>query len=477
MQKSKSQIGDMPKEDFKKYGHQLIDWIADFLDTIEEKDVLTQMKPNQLVAQLPESAPEESEPFEAILEDVNALIMPAMTHWNHPKFLAYFASSAGGPGILGELLASAFNVNGMVWKSSPASTELEQVVMNWLRQLLGLPQEFWGLIYDTASMSSFHGLAAACEKARTQQKLERGEKAGLFRFYASEHAHSSIDKAIITLGFPLTCLRKIKTNSYFEMDASALEQAIEQDRKAGHIPVAVVSTIGTTSVASIDPATKISSICQRQNLWHHVDAAFGGAAAFLPEKRHFFEGWQHADSIVMNPHKWLFVPIDFSAFFTKHPDILRDAFSIVPEYLRTKEDGAVRHQMDYGVQLGRRFRSLKMWFTLRSFGAEGMRARIRHNFTITEKLQMLLAKDERFELVAPVHLPLVCFQITPKSGDANQFNEEIMQSINETGKFFISHTKIDGKFVIRVALNHLRTTEEHIEEFYKLLCETIEAHD
>ncbi|MFQ5753414.1 MAG: pyridoxal phosphate-dependent decarboxylase family protein, partial [bacterium] len=410
-------LSDMPIADFRKFGHELVDWIASFLDQIDHHAVLPEVKPGDIRNLLPKAPPESGEPMAEILADVDKIIMPSMTHWNHPSFFAYFSITGSGPGILGELLSAAFNINGMLWKSCPSATELEQVTLDWLRQMLGLPHEFWGIIYDTASVSSMHAIAAAREQlsdlgVREQGLAGRAEVPRL-RLYTSEQAHSSIEKAAITLGIGLAGVRKIPVDESFRMNAKALSAAIAEDRSNGWRPFCVVATVGTTSTTSIDPVAEIAEICEREDLWLHVDAAYGGSAAVIPEMRDVLNGCDRADSIVVNPHKWLFVPVDLSAFYTKKPEILRQAFSLVPEYLRTQEDSEVENYMDYGLQLGRRFRALKLWIVLRYFGHEGIAARIRYHIALAQKFVSWVEESPEFELMAPTPFSTVCFRAHP----------------------------------------------------------------
>src|SRR6476620_7781029 len=372
-------LGDMPAEEFRRHGHELIDWIANYFERIEELPVLAQIEPGDLKSQLPAAPPQTGEPMDQILSDIDRLIVPALTHWSHPSFFAYFATSTSAPGIFGELLGAAFDNKAMLWRTSPASTELEEVALDWLRQMMGLDAGFSGIIYDTASVSSMHAIAAAREgvemRIREEGMSGRSDLPWL-RVYASEHAHSSIDKGIITLGLGQRALRKIPTDSEFRMDVQALAAAIEDDKRAGYLPFCIVATVGTTSTSSIDPVPEIIPIGEKHAMWLHVDAAYAGSAAVVPELRHILAGCERADSIVVNPHKWLFTPFDLSVLYCRHLDLLRRAFSLVPEYLRTPEQEKVRSGSDYGIQLGRRFRALKLWMVIRYFGHEGLAARI-----------------------------------------------------------------------------------------------------
>ncbi len=401
---------DMPSEEFRKYGHELIDWIADYFENVEDKPVLAQIKPGDVKSKLPISPPEKSEEMDKIFKDVDKIIMPGMTHWNHPNFMAYFNSTASGPGILGDFLSSAFNINGMVWKSSPASTELEEVVLNWFREMLKFPKHFFGIMYDLASVSSMHAIAAAREQAKGNYANYDITK---LRLYCSEQAHSSIDKCVITLGLPLDAIVKIKTDDQFRMIPSELKEVIINDLENGYQPFCVVATVGTTSTTSIDPVSEVVPIAKKFNLWLHVDAAHAGSAAIVPEVRPILSGVEDADSIVINPHKWLFVPIDLSVLYTSKPEVIKKAFSIVPEYLKTDEENEVINYMDYGIQLGRKFRSLKLWFLIRYFGVEGLQKIIREHLRLGELFADFIDRSENFERLAPTPLSTICFRAVP----------------------------------------------------------------
>src|SRR6476659_2243228 len=411
---SQRPLGDMDPEAFRLEGHRIVDWLADYLAAPEQHPVLSRSKPGDLVRALPAAAPEDGEPFDAIFADFEQHVVPGITHWNHPGFFAYFAISASGPGILAEMLISALNVNAMLWKTSPSATELEIRTLDWLRQLLGLRSDWFGLINDTASISTLLALAAARE-AKPELAIRARGMAGradmpTLRVYCSEHAHSSVDKGALTLGIGLDNVVKIPTDAEFRMRPDALAAAIAADRAAGRMPLACVATIGTTSVASIDPVGAIASICRREQVWLHVDGSYGGVAAVSPRFRHVLDGVENADSLVVNPHKWLFTPIDCSAFYTKHPVVLKRAFSLVPEYLVTREQDDVVNLMDYGVQLGRRFRALKLWMVIRAFGADGLAARIERHCELAQMFEHWVAADPDWDLSAPVPFSLVCFR-------------------------------------------------------------------
>lgn len=454
-------------EEFRRSAHEAVDWIADYLENARKYPVLPRMKPGDLIDRLPRYAPERGEALGTILDDFYKLILPAVTHWNHPRFMAYFSVSASGPGILGELLAAAINANGMLWKTSPAGTELEEVTLGWLRQWLGLPEEFFGIIYDTASVSTLHAIAAARELADPDAR-DRGGSQNL-TLYASEQAHSSVEKGAITVGIGRSNVRKIPVDAEFRLRPDALAAAIEKDLRSGKRPFCVVATVGTTSTTSIDPVSQIADVAERYGLWLHVDAAYAGAAAILPEFRHILAGAERADSLVMNPHKWLFTPIDLSAFYTRRPNVLRRAFLLVPEYLRTADDARIVNYMDYGVQLGRRFRALKLWFVLRHFGREGVAEILRSHVRWARLLAEAIDADERFERVAPAPLSVVCFRYKGSDED----NRRLLETVNSSGKVFLSHTSLNGRFVLRLAIGNLGMKEEDVQEAWQLVKSSI----
>jgi aromatic-L-amino-acid decarboxylase len=454
----------MDPTEFRRYGYEVIDWIADYLADAGSYPVLPDMQPGDLADKLPPSAPDQPESMDAILDDFRKLIVPALTHWNHPHFHAYFSNSSTGPGILAEALCAAVNVNGMLWKSAPAATELEQVTLGWLRQWLGLPESWFGIIYDTASISSLHAVAAAREMADPEIR-RRGGTAGLV-LYTSGHAHSSIEKAAITLGIGQDNVRKIAVDAQFRMNVPGLRSAVEADIAAGLKPFCVVPTVGTTSTSSIDPVAAVAQIAETHGMWMHVDAAYGGSAAVVPEYREiFFDGVNRAHSLVVNPHKWLFTPMDISVFYTREPEILRRAFSLVAEYLKTAEDTRAVNYMDYGVQLGRRFRSLKLWFVMRYYGHQKIAGMLRDHIEWAQNLAALIRSHPQFEVVAPTPFSLICFRY--KGSD--QQNRELLEEINATGRAFLSHTVLNGQFVLRLAIGNIATTWPDLRQTWELI--------
>jgi len=468
----------MPSEEFRRFGREVVDWIADYFERIEEFPVLAQVEPGWLTENLPASPPERGEDFESVLGDLDRLILPAVTHWNHPNFHGLFSTSTSSVGIFGEMLAAAFDMKAMLWRTSPASTELEDVTLDWLRQMMGLPDEFEGIIYDTASVSTMQAIAAARERAGVgvrDEGMSGRPHLPLLRVYASEHVHSSIDKAVITLGLGTRSLRKIASNDRFEMKADELDRAIEKDLAAGYLPICVIPTIGTTSTSSVDPVDAIADVCEKYKIWMHVDAAYAGPTAIIPEMRPLFKGWERADSIVVNPHKWLFTPFDLSVLFCRDLDVMKQAFSLVPEYLKTSEQQPVKNGMDYGIQLGRRFRSLKLWFVIRYFGREGIIARLSEHVRLARLFASWVEESSDFEMLAPVPFALVCFRASPKGvADLDELNERLMNAVNATGEAYLSHTKLNGKFTLRLSVGSIRVEERHIVKVWELLNRVLE---
>jgi aromatic-L-amino-acid decarboxylase len=458
----------MTPEEFRRHGHQAIEWIAEFLENPGRYPVLARVKPGELTDSLPPSGPESGEPMEQVFADFERLIVPAMTNWNHPGFLAYFANSSTGEGILGELLAAALNSNGMLWKSGPAIVELEQVVLRWLRQWSGLPDGWFGQIYDTASTTSMHAIAAARDWIDPESRT-KGSRPGLV-VYCSEQAHSSIEKGAIAVGIGQDYVRKIAVDDEFRMRPDALEHAIEEDVLAGLRPCCVTATVGTTATTSVDPVPAIAAICERRGIWLHVDTAYAGSAALLPEMRWAFAGCERADSYVMNPHKWLLTPMDCSVFYTRRPDILRRAFSLVPEYLQSAPDPRAVNLMDYGVPLGRRFRALKLWFVLRGYGREGIASIIRDHIAIAQELARWVDDDPRFEKTSPSPFSVVNFRY---NGTDDQ-NRAIIDRVNATGEAFLSGTVLRGRFTMRIAIGNVRTTRETIARVWEIVKDSVD---
>ena len=474
----------MDPERFRAAAHATVDAMADYLAGIRSAAVFPAIEPGSLRPLFPATPPEAPEPVGALLADVDALVMPNTTHWQHPGFMAYFATTASGPGILGEMFVAALGANAMLWRTSPVATELEVVVVDWLRQALGIPEAFGGLLTDTASTSSLIALGAAREAAGVAAAADgiAGRRdVPQLRVYASSQAHSSIEKACMTLGLGRASLVPIDTDDEFAMDPGALADAIAMDTAAGLRPIAVVGTIGTTSSTAIDPVPAIADVAARHGLWLHVDAAYGGAAAIVPGRRGAFVGWERADSIVVNPHKWLFTPLDVSLLLSRRMPTVRDAFSLVPEYLRTLDrETPVLDYNEYTPTLGRRFRALKVWFVLRYFGLDGLRRRIDAHCGWAARLAADVAADPDFELLAPVPFSTVCLRFVPRrladradepepGADIDDLNERLLRAVNATGEVFLSHTRLHGRFAIRVAIGSLHTEERDVARAWELL--------
>lgn len=461
----------MSPEEFRAAAHRTVDWIADYLRDIRDYPVLAGVESGALIDKLPKTGPEQGESIEAILDDFRKLIVPGVTHWNHPRFFGYFSVSASGPGILGEMLASALNVNHMLWKTGPSATELEQVSLGWLRQWMGLPEEFFGIIHDTASTSTLHAVIAAREVAREAA----GEASGGIRemtLYTSEHANLSIDRAALAAGVGRDNIRHIPADEDFRMRADALEAAIKDDLAAGKRPFCVIPTLGTTSSSSLDPLPKIAAVARRYGLWLHVDAAYAGPAAILDECRYVLESAELADSLVVNPHKWLFTPIDLSALYTRRPEAFRRALALdhTPAYLSATDEtlnkpGAAVNLSDYSIALGRRFRALKLWFVLRYYGREGIAEILRGHMRMAREFAENVLADPRFQLSAPVPFSLVCFRLRASDDE----NRELLARVNATGKAFLSGTQLRGHFVLRLAIGNIATTAVDVQETWDLV--------
>jgi aromatic-L-amino-acid decarboxylase len=445
------------------------------MDHIEEYPVLAQVKPGDIADRLPETPPEEPEDMGEIFNDFKQILLPGMTHWQHPSFFAYFPANTSEPSILAEFLTAALGAQCMVWQTSPAATELEEVVMDWLRQMLGLPEGFSGVIQDTASTSTLCALLCARERATVFAVNKHGFRDGTTQrlmIYTSEESHSSVEKGAKIAGFGKDCLRIIPAGEDFAMLPEELEKAIDADVKDGHIPCCVVATLGTTSSTGMDPLRPIGEICNQHGSWIHVDGAMAGTAAILPEMRHILDGIEFADSFVFNPHKWMFTNFDCSAYFCKDPKVLTSTFEILPEYLKTDVDRRVKNFRDWGIPLGRRFRALKLWFVIRHFGIKGLQEKIRGHMELAKEFQSWLGEDPRFEVMAPLTISLVCFRYHPSHGkfaeeELEQMNKDLMDELNGSGKMFITHTKLKGKFALRLCIGQTNTTREHVRKAWE----------
>ena len=464
----------MTADEFRRCGHELVDWIADYRSRVEDLPVLSQSKPGELRAALPEHAPDKGESFDDILADIDRLIVPGITHWQSPNFFAYFPSNSSEPAILGDLLSAGLGVQGMIWATSPACTELETHVLDWLVEMLGLPDFFkssstgGGVIQDTASSSALCALLAARERASNLETNRVGIR-GTMVAYTSTQTHSSIEKAAKIAGIGSENLRLIEVDEAFAMQPEALVQQIAADRNQGLTPFFVCATIGTTSSNAIDPLPAIGRICRVEDLWLHVDAAMSGPAALSPEYRFIHEGIEHTDSYCFNPHKWMFTTFDCDCFYVKSRKDLIDTLSILPEYLRNEatESGAVIDYRDWHIPLGRRFRALKLWFVIRHYGIEGLRHHVSRHIELAHQFASWIEADERFELAAPAPLNLVCFRHL--GGDA--VNEALMNRLNESGKVYLTHTKLDARFALRMAIGQTMTEERHVRAAWNLIRE------
>ncbi|MEP6602395.1 MAG: pyridoxal-dependent decarboxylase [Spartobacteria bacterium] len=491
MKDRQSDLGDIAPEMFREQLHQLADWIADYREHIADLPVAPNAKPGAISSALPKQGPEEGESFDKIFRDFKELIVPGVVHWSHPQFMGYFGSTSTAPGIQGEILSGAFNINAMTWRTCPAATELETVVLDWLRQWLGLPNEFGGVLYDTASIGIMHALAVAREEAapgvrklglirRPPDDLPR------FRIYTSDQAHSSVEKAAIALGLGEENVRRVPSDAEFRMEMSILREMIAQDRQEGFHPLAVVATVGTTSTASVDPVAEIAKVCREEKMWLHIDGAYGAGLALLPEHKSITAGWSEADSMVVNPHKMLFVPFDFSVLYVRDLERLRRVFALVPEYLQGDTVEAEKNYMDYGIQLGRRFRALKAWMVFRTFGRSGIAACIRDHVRLAQLFADWVKIDKRFEVAAPVSMGVICFRFIPHPRDADNseslreqridmLNSEIVERINASGRAYLTQTKLHGRTVMRIGLGNVLTIEEHLRNVWQLIQETAAA--
>ncbi len=462
----------MRYDDLRRYGRQVIDWLADYLERVEQFPVLSQVEPGQVRARLPGAAPQQPEPFEAVLADLEEIILPGLTHWQSPNFFGFFPSNHSWPSILGDLVSSGLGVQGMLWATSPACTELETHVLDWLVDLLGLPERFkstssgGGVIQDSASSATLCAIVAARERATAGQANRSGVRAPLVA-YTSTQAHSSVEKGVRIAGLGSDNLRRIDVDRHFAMRPECLEAAIVQDRASGHIPTIVCATVGTTSSTAMDPLPEIGAICRQYGVWLHVDAALAGTAAICPEFRHFQNGLELADSYCFNPHKWMFTNFDCDCFYVADRNALVGALGIWPEYLQNpaSQSGAVIDYRDWQVPLGRRFRALKLWFVLRLFGVEAIQEKIRNHVAWAHEFAQWVGQDERFELAAPVPLNLVCFRL--RAGD--EANQRLLDALNRSGKLLLSHTRLDGKFTLRLCVGQTHTERRHVEQAWELI--------
>ena len=467
----------MDANEFRRQAHLMVDWMADYIENVEKHPVKSQVKPGEIFDQLPSLPPDKSEAMETIFEDFKTIILPGITHWQSPNFFAYFPANNSYPSILGEMLTATLGAQCMIWETSPAAAELEEITMNWLKQMTGIPAHWEGVIQDSASSSTLAAILSARERASGYTINEQGftskEK---FRIYCSTETHSSIDKAVKIAGLGRTNLKKISVDKQFALNPDSLEQAIVQDIANGLNPMCVIATIGTTSSTAIDPIEKIAVICKKYNVWLHIDAAFAGTALILPEFRWMIKGIESANSFVFNPHKWMFTNFDCSALFVKEKETLLRTFEILPEYLRTTTHGRVNDYRDWGVQLGRRFRALKLWFVIRNFGVEGLQEKIRFHIELGQYFAQLVEKHPDFEVLAPVPFNTVCFRYAPEGlndmNRINALNEMLIKDLNNSGKIYLTHTRLGGKYTLRMVIGQTNVTKQNVDVAWDLICAT-----
>jgi aromatic-L-amino-acid/L-tryptophan decarboxylase len=471
----------MTPEEFRAHGHRLVDWMADYLRDVGARRIVPEVKPGDVRRLLPPAPPDEGEPFERIIADFEQLIVPGMSHWSHPGWFAYFAANNSPPSILAEMLTATMAAQCMSWQTSPAATELEQVTMAWLAQMLALPEGFTGVIQDTASTATLVALLSARERASGFAGERLGAESGQrLRVYASAEAHSSVLKGVKLAGYGAEALRSIPVDERYALRADLLEDAMARDAAAGLVPACVVATVGTTSSTAIDPVPAIAKLCRRHGAWLHVDAAWAGSAAILPELRWILDGVEQADSLVFNPHKWLLVNFDCSAYFVRDVATLLRTFTITPEYLRTAHDSDVVNFRDWGIQLGRRFRALKLWFVIRSYGVDGLRAMLRRHVGLGQELAGWIEATPGFELMAPAPLGLVCFRYRPPAVSADdprltQLNRELLARVNASGRVFLTHTTLGGQYAIRLAIGQRCTERAQVEDAWRLVRDAAHA--
>lgn len=461
----------MDAELFRRHGHEFVDWVADYFKNVESLPVMSRVQPGEVKGKLPSSPPETGEPMERIFEDFKRVILPGMTHWQHPGWFAYFPANNSPASVLAELLTAGLGAQCMVWQTSPAAAELEETVMGWLRDMTGLPGEWAGVIQDTASTATLCALLSARE-ASTGFGANRSGARDPLVVYASTEAHSSVEKAVKVAGLGADNLRLIPADEHFALIPGRLEEAVAEDARRGLRPCAVVATVGTTSSGAVDPLPAIGEVCRRRGLWLHVDAAYAGTAAVLPEMRWLFEGAEYADSLVFNPHKWMLTNFDCSAYFVRDPGLLIRTFEVHPEYLKTGRDAVVKNYRDWGIQLGRRFRALKLWFVIRSYGAEGIRSMVREHLRLARLFRSWVEAHPSFEVLAPVNLSLVCFRWNDgqkKEMELSSLNKRLMDAVNASGKVFLTHTALNGRFALRLVVGQRTTEERHVRLAWELL--------
>jgi aromatic-L-amino-acid/L-tryptophan decarboxylase len=469
----------MTTEEFRKHAHELVEWMAGYMDNVEKYPVKSPVKPGEIFNQLPDNPPVKPESFDRFMEDLGKIIMPGISHWQSPNFFAYFPANTSPPSILAEMIISTLSAQCMIWETSPAATELEEKMMIWLRDLIKLPKNFEGVIQDTASTSTLAAILTAREKSTDFRINDEGAVNSVtLRVYCSEQAHSSVEKAVKISGIGRKNLVKIPVRKDFTMDIQKLREAVESDKKAGFSPCCVIATLGTTGTTAVDPLKAIGKICAENGIWLHVDAAMAGTALILPEYQWMLDGREYIDSFVFNPHKWMFTNFDCSAYFVKHPGYLIKTFEILPEYLKTRTRGKVNDYRDWGVPLGRRFRALKLWSVIRMYGVEGLQDKIRSHIRIARRLAEIVAKEHDFQILAPVTINVVCFRYKPggvKEEELNKFNETLNYKLNDSGNVYLSHTVINGIYTLRMVTGQTNVTLEHVEKAWDLIKNTARA--
>ena len=463
----------MTPDEFRKHAHELVEWMARYMENIEEYPVKSNVKPGDIFRQIPDKPPSDPESFTGLMNDFEEIIMPGITHWQSPNFFAYFPANTSPPSILAEMLTSTLAAQCMIWETSPAAAELEEKMMMWLRDLIGLPSNFEGVIQDTASTATLAAIITAREKVTAFAVNEEGFlHKPILKVYCSQQAHSSVEKAVKIAGIGKNNLLRINIRDDFSMDPEGLRKAINEDKRNGHLPCCVIATIGTTGTASVDPLNEIGTICRENGVWLHIDAAMGGSALILPEYQWMLDGREYIDSFVFNPHKWMFTNFDCSAFFTKDTGSLIRTFEILPEYLKTRTRGHVNDYRDWGIPLGRRFRALKLWSVIRCYGTEGLRSKIRYHLSLASRLKELISSDPDFELLAPVSLNVVCFRYHPPDiaeVKLNSLNEKLNHILNDTGKIYLTHTSLNGIYTLRMVTGQTNVTLDHVERAWDLI--------
>ncbi|MDO9579986.1 MAG: aminotransferase class I/II-fold pyridoxal phosphate-dependent enzyme [Bacteroidales bacterium] len=465
----------MTPDEFRKHAHELVEWMAGYMENVENYPVKSSIEPGEIFNKIPDTPPSHSEPFETLIKEFDEILMPGISHWQNPNFFAYFPANTSPPSILAEMIIATLGTQCMIWETSPAAAELEEKMMIWLRDMIGLPSGFEGVIQDTASTATLAAIITAREKISDFSINNDGaEKKGTLRVYCSDQTHSSVEKAVKICGIGRKNLVKISVRDDFSMDTEQLRRAIISDKKRGHIPCCVVATIGTTGTTAVDPLRAIGEICSENDIWLHVDAAMAGTALILPEFQWMLDGREYIDSFVFNPHKWMFTNFDCSAYFVKDADALIKTFEVLPEYLKTRTRGKVNDYRDWGVPLGRRFRALKLWSVIRSYGIEGLSDKIRYHINIAKNLSEMISKEADFEILAPVIISVVCFRYKPSGyneDQINSFNEKLNHQLNDSGKIYLSHTVLNGKYSLRMVTAQTNVTMDHVEKAWLLIKE------